>query len=141
MTYLATLRPDSPRLATWRELFGTTSIPVRSAIAEIIAIHGLGEAWCLRLDLGALSPEVFEHLVAYFVDGGEAPDLVRENLRTYGMPIPLGEDLDVTLGSVELLGMFGRAGLVPGFDRVRREREPPRESFGLFGPLGPRGQG
>jgi hypothetical protein len=142
MTATVTLRSDSPRAEAWRQLYGETlTVPILSPIPQLAMLPGRpGPCWVYMLDVGALSPDVRERLAAYCAETfGETIDDVRQAFkeRAPDVPLLLEEDLDVTLGAVELLGLLAHPGARLAMP-ASMAPPPPRTLFG--GPT-TRGQG
>lgn len=143
MTCVATLRSDSPRAETWREVYGSLSVPILSPIALRAQLPGRGPSLVYLVDVRALSPDVIERVIAYCAETFDmSVEVVREGLRRGfvghdgGLPILVDADLDVTMGAVELSNAIAS-------EVMRVFRAPagaPAPELSLFGADIPRGQ-
>lgn len=92
----AILREESPRAATWRQVFGTNAIPIKSPL-PVMANSPVGPRSFYQVDVEKLDEAVVErvidHLAAEF---GESREAVAEGIRgDHGLPI-LADDVSVS---------------------------------------------
>lgn len=86
---LGRIRPESPRAADWRKVFGADAVPLKSPVTHRGAAPGYEEgAEFYQLDLDALTPEqhgrLLEHLSERF--GIPRVELAAE-IRRAGVPV------------------------------------------------------
>lgn len=97
--FTATIRKESPRAESWREVFGSYEIPLQSPVPVLASAPGIEEGLFYQLDLQALTQAQRERLIGYIVKkfGVEKQEVV-ETLDTVGCPI-LDEDVTITVFS------------------------------------------
>lgn len=85
------------RAAEWREVFGTDTLPVKSPMPEWASAPGHERALFYQLDLGELTDEQRERVIAHVAAKfGHPVEEVRNRLPFHGMPL-LAEGLFVTV--------------------------------------------
>lgn len=76
------------RAEEFREIFGTTTVPVVSPFSEIAELGDTGEHECFMLDLERISHEQYDRLVAHIARKfGTDEAAVAASLRERGLPI------------------------------------------------------
>jgi len=91
----AIISGTSQRAETWRRVFGSEVVEIRSPVETTITIEGLGERPCYIIAVEKLSPEQMERAVAHISQRFNiAADEVRAEILGRGIPI-LSEDVSV----------------------------------------------
>jgi hypothetical protein len=79
---------DSERIAEWRAIFGTVTVPVRSMLKQEAVLEGIGQTLVYILDHERLSDEQRNRLVAYLAEKFKSlPSAVLDEMLERGIPI------------------------------------------------------
>jgi hypothetical protein len=85
--FWATLVESSPRFAQWREVLGSTDVPIKSPISSFAELAD-GRDDVYEIDLESLDQEQLTRLVDFVVKRfGADSDLVRSTILDEGFPI------------------------------------------------------
>lgn len=88
---------DPARRAAFEKVFGSASVPVKSAVPITAELAGKGVVKAYQLDLEALDADAFARLVEHLAAKFETlPSVVETTLRTEGMAI-MAEDCVVAI--------------------------------------------
>lgn len=95
MSITATIRSDSPRAASWLAVYGSLTVPLRSATPVLASAPGISSGQFYQIDLDALTREQRKRLVAHLMQTfhlsvGE----VKAHLVEVGCPL-LADDLTI----------------------------------------------
>lgn len=93
--FTATIRPDSERAQTWREVFGSTTVPIRSPSPVRANVANITDGLFYQIDLRQITPEQRARMVAHITRAFAIPAAeVDAALDSVGCPI-LADDVAV----------------------------------------------
>lgn len=95
--FSATLHGESDRVQTWREVFGTNSVPITSPVPHQAHAPGVTAGWFYMIDLRCVMSEQRRRMVRYIAQKFAVPEAeVDATLDEVGCPI-LADDVTVTI--------------------------------------------
>lgn len=95
--FTATISGKSERAESWRQVYGSETINIKSPIPTFANLPGIGDTQIYELDLDLLTTEQRAKLVNYIATKFDIPVAeVDRDLNILGCPI-LAEDITVTI--------------------------------------------
>ena len=97
---IATIREDSDRADTWREILGGLTAPIKTAVPFVCVLPGVGQALVYDIDTARLDDTVIGRLVDFaqttFAPNRERDEIREDITRRFGFPIHADDVSTVT---------------------------------------------